>query len=124
MAKLQEQLADRDETLKRGRKSYGDLQTELRETKETSTQLKHLLATKEESLAASEEQGLQLMEVNKELKMSISEKETKLTLLESDANVAKEQLDLLENDVTEKKKMIRALQVISRILYLVIKIDF
>ena len=124
MAKLQEQLADRDETLKRGRKSYGDLQTELRETKETSTQLKHLLATKEESLAASEEQGLQLMEVNKELKMSISEKDTKLTLMESDANVAKEQLDLLENDVTEKKKMIRALQVISRILYLVIKIDF
>ena len=116
MAKLQEQLADRDETLKRGRKSYGDLQTELRETKETSTQLKHLLATKEESLAASEEQGLQLMEVNKELKMSISEKETKLTLLESEANVAKEQLDLLENDVTEKKKMIRALQVISLIL--------
>ena len=124
MAKLQEQLADRDETLKRGRKSYGDLQTELRETKETSTQLKHLLATKEESLAASEEQGLQLMEVNKELKMSISEKDTKLTLMESDANVAKEQLDLLENDVTEKKKMIRALQVISLILYLVIKTDF
>ena len=111
MAKLQEQLADRDETLKKGRKSYGDLQAELRQTKETRTQLEHLLASKEETLAASQEQGLELMEANKELKKSIAEKEAKFISMENDANVAKEQLDLLEQDVTEKKKRIRALQV-------------
>lgn len=115
MAKLQEQLAERDETLQNGRKSYGNLQAELRETKETSRKLEHLLAAKEETLAVVEEQGLELKEVNEKLKTSIAEKEAKFTSMENNANVAKEQLDLLEKDVIEKKKMIRALQVNSPI---------